>query len=126
MESKRFNRKGLGSAGEDAAVEYLASMNFQILARNFRVGRLGEIDIIAREGEYICFIEVKTRSSTYFGMPSEAVVRRKQENIRRLAWAFLKQHGLTGENVRFDVVEVLSEGKGLQGKISINLIRNAF
>lgn len=121
------NKRRFGSLGEKLAEEYLAKEGYKILHRNFHVSRLGELDMIAEHGEYICFIEVKTRTSTLFGTPGEAVDARKQANIRTLAWAYLKQFGLTERKVRFDVVEVTGrkapDGFAVQ---KIQLIQNAF
>lgn len=122
MTTYNGNKKSFGSTGELIATSFLKNNGYTVLAQNFRFGRLGEIDIIARENEYICFIEVKTRSSTLFGMPCESVNRKKQENIIKLAQVYLKQHRLTNSNVRFDVVEVILN-KSLK---EINLIKNAF
>jgi len=116
------NKRKFGSRGEEIAVEFLVKNGYKILFKNFRVGRMGEIDIIAQENEYICFIEVKTRSSLLFGMPSEAVNRKKQERIIRVAQVFLSQRGLSERNIRFDIAEVLRE----KNEIKINIIRNAF
>ncbi len=120
MES--INRCSLGRMGEKIAADYLCRNNYIILDRNYRVGKMGELDIIARELEYICFIEVKTRRNTLFGMPSEAVSIKKRNNIRRLAYAYLKNRNLIDCDVRFDVVEVLIQASGH----SINIIKNAF
>lgn len=122
-----MNKKNFGSLGEKLAVDFLAKNGYRILASNYRVGRLGEIDIIAWEKEYICFIEVKTRKSVFFGLPCEAVNRRKQDKITRLASFYINQYKLNGRNVRFDVVEILIEGAEDAYSIKdINLIRNAF
>lgn len=128
MEAKRVNKRSFGSIGEDIAASYLERNNYTILTRNYRVGRLGELDIIAKEGEYICFIEVKTRTSIFFGMPSEAVNYKKQVNIRRLASIYISQHKLHSANIRFDVIEILGNRKNTgQFEVgSINLIQNAF
>jgi len=120
-----INKRELGSFGENIAVDYLTKNNFIILERNYRYGRFGEIDIIARENEYICFIEVKTRSSNLFGTPSEAVNIKKQNSIKTLAQIYLKQMDMKNKNLRFDIVEILIQYNGLAVKC-INLIRNAF
>jgi len=121
------DKKATGSAGEDAAAFSLAKEGFDVIARNYRFGKFGEIDIIAREKEYICFIEVKTRKGNLFGTPSEAVGRRKQDRMKRLAWMYIRKCGLEGCSVRFDVVEVTGRHgpKGFE-PTEINLIRNAF
>lgn len=121
------NKRSFGSLGEKIAADYLVKHGYKIITRNYRVGRFGEIDIIAREKEYICFIEVKTRTGTFFGMPSEAVNRKKQEVIARLASIYINQYGLYDSNPRFDIVEVLVGRKGGFVKVeSINIIKNAF
>lgn len=121
------NKRSWGTEGENLAAAYLIRNGYEILARNYRVGKLGEVDIVARHKEFICFIEVKTRSSTIFGMPSEAVNRKKQATIQKLAWIYLKAHGMTGCNIRFDIVEILRR-KAMEGPApaEIHLIENAF
>lgn len=117
----------LGKLGEKAAIDYLEKNNYQIICKNFRVGKLGEIDIIARDNEYICFVEVKTRSSLSYGTPSEAVTVRKQNVIRRVASVYLSRKFISESSVRFDVVEIYIK-KLLNGHevYKINLIKNAF
>lgn len=127
MAKGRENRRRTGSKGEDAAVEFLKKNGYSIVARNFRFGRMGEIDIIAKEKEYICFIEVKSRSGLMYGHPSESVNSKKRENIIKLALIYLKQHHMVDSNIRFDVIEIIHEkSEGFYMVKSINLIRNAF
>ena len=127
MEKERTNKRTEGTTGEKIAQEYMIENNYSIVTTNFRFKRLGEIDIIAREGDYICFIEVKLRSTLDFGLPREAVNFRKQENIRKLAGIFIGQNKLYNANIRFDVVEVyVTKEKGLMNIRNINLIKNAF
>jgi putative endonuclease len=116
-----------GKTGENVAVDFLSRNGYQIIHRNFRVGRLGEIDIIAQENEYICFIEVKTRSNTSFGTPSESVTRKKQDVIKKVASIYLTRNNVYSSNVRFDVVEVYARRvlDGIKVK-KINIIKNAF
>ncbi len=124
---KKDNKRSFGGLGEELVCRHITSNGYRIAERNYRVGRMGEIDIIAAEQEYICFIEVKTRTGNMFGTPGESVDRRKQENIRKLAWTYLKLHGLTEKPVRFDIAEVT--GKKRDGSFipeNINLIKNAF
>lgn len=127
MELKSKNKRSFGSLGEKFAEEYLVQNGYKPVVKNYRVGRMGEIDIIARENGYICFIEVKTRSNVLYGLPCEAVNKKKQAVIRRLAQVFISQHKLFDANVRFDIVEVIVEKSihGLNVK-DINLIKNAF
>jgi putative endonuclease len=97
---------------------YLKEQGYVILEKNFRC-RMGEIDLIAREGSYLVFVEVKYRSNASLGDPLEAVDRRKQATIRKVASWYLMKKGLSDRvPCRFDVV-------GILGK-EITLIRNAF
>ena len=91
---------------------------YKIIERNFRC-RTGEIDIIAMDGRYLCFIEVKYRNSTVNGFPEEAVTKNKQHIIYRVAMFYLKKNGIGFESpCRFDVVSILDE--------KITLYKNAF
>lgn len=114
-------RKELGKAGEDAAAAFLQNLGFTILERNFRT-RHFEIDIIARDQETTCFIEVKTRSNLKKGLPREGITPAKQKKIITGASFYLKNNGGFNQRLRFDVVEVLLTGK----KPAITLIQNAF
>lgn len=126
-EKTAVDRRSMGIAGENAVADYLKKQGYIIKERNFRIGRSGEIDIIARDGMYTCFIEVKTRTGLKYGMPSEAVTRDRQRSMARLACVYLQRHGLYTSDVRFDVVEVSVEsaGEGIRVK-SINHIKDAF
>lgn len=92
----------LGKAGEDYATSYLESKGYQILARNFRFGRI-EMDIIARHQKFIVFVEVKARSSTRYGYPETAIDKKKVDRIARVAAHYMFMHQLEGY-MRFDVV----------------------
>lgn len=113
----------LGRIGERKAVRYLRKLGFVILATNYRTP-LGEIDIIAREENTLAFVEVKTRSSAHYGLPQEAVDRRKQHKLSRMAHAFLNDRGGQEMACRFDVVAVLIGAGGRTREIE--LIRDAF
>lgn len=123
-----LNKRRLGADGEEKAVQFLLKQNYKILKTNFRVGRLGEIDIIARNAEYICFIEVKTRRSLTYGTPGEAVTAMKRKKIKQLASIFLSKTINSNQYIRFDVIEIiLSQQKNTSDEIvSINHIINAF
>lgn len=99
----RYN-KDLGDFGEDTAVVYLVNCGYEILCRNFCV-KGGEIDIVARDNDTIVFIEVKTRSSTKYGYPSEAVDHKKLMNMRHAAEMYILKNPTESE-MRFDVIEV--------------------
>lgn len=115
----------LGARGEALAAEHLESLGWQVLARNWRISQgdlRGELDLLCLEGDVLVVVEVKTRSTDRFGLPVEAVGWRKQAKIRRLAGAFLREAGLRVGHVRFDVVGVLVDARG----VGINHVREAF
>lgn len=118
-----IRRKLLGRQGEDAAVQYLETNNYQVLCRNYSC-RLGEIDIVACEHDVIVFVEVRSRSSGDYGLPQESVNRRKKMKLRQLAWHYLKAVGKTGAGCRFDVIAILFDGNGQLKKLEH--IENAF
>lgn len=100
-------RRQLGAAGEQSAADWYLREGYEVVARNWRC-REGELDLIVRRGSELVFCEVKTRSSTAFGTPAEAVTRSKQVRLRRLAAAYLQATGRHRGSIRFDVVAVLS------------------
>ncbi len=93
----------VGREGEAVALRYLKKKRYRILETNYRTP-LGEIDIVARDGDTVVFVEVKTRSSLVFGHPFEAVTRQKRERMKRLALYYMKVNGLLDERGRFDVI----------------------
>ena len=103
---RRWFTKLLGDRGENAAVQYLRKAGYQILIRNHK-NQFGEIDIIARDGDTIVFVEVKTRSEHTEGRPEEAVTRTKQRQITRAASVWLQQHKLHQHRCRFDVIAIV-------------------
>lgn len=113
-----MNKREVGTVYEKQAGAYLEKQGYQILEYNFRCRR-GEIDIIAKDGAYLVFVEVKYRRNTESGNPLEAVDHRKQKIISRAASYYCLTHGY-GETApcRFDVVAVLGE--------EIRVIENAF
>jgi putative endonuclease len=100
-----MNRRELGNLGEEQVARYLRMNGFEILERNYRFsGR--EIDIIARAGEVIVFVEVKKRSQERWGRGAEAVDHRKRRRILGVAAHYLAEKSLTDVNVRFDVASL--------------------
>lgn len=95
----------LGSDGERLAVKHLKKKGYAILKKNYR-SPLGEIDIIARDGEVVVFVEVKTRTGDAFGHPMEAVDIRKQRKIQSVALHYLKGIKSPMPAVRFDIISV--------------------
>lgn len=116
-----LNKLKIGSLGESAACSFLKKSGYKILKKNYRK-KYGEIDIIASKGENISFIEVKTRSTSDYGIPCQAVNKAKQERIIKTAKAFIVENALDN-NYSFDVIEIFHKG----GKITdIIHIDNAF
>ena len=99
-------RAALGASGEAAAARWYEAAGYAIVARNWRC-RDGELDLIAEKGRLYVFCEVKTRRTDAFGLPAEAVDRRKQVRIRRLAARWLAEVApARGRSIRFDVASV--------------------
>lgn len=117
----KINKRQVGADQEAFVCEWLKERGYTIVQRNFRC-RSGEIDIVAREGGYLVFIEVKYRSRSANGLPQEAVDLRKQRIISRVALYYLQRYGY-GETtpVRFDVAAVFGEDEA-----KVTLYQNAF
>jgi putative endonuclease len=114
---------GVGAYGERRAVEYLTrEAGMRVLARNWRCAE-GEIDIVARDGVSVVFVEVKTRRGDGFGVPAEAVVGTKRRRLRRLAVLWLLSNPVGDCDIRFDVVSVIRPGRGPAG---VDHLRGAF
>lgn len=113
----------VGERGEDLAASFLKGQGYRIIDRNYKT-RMGEIDLVARDKDTLCFIEVKTRSSTVFSLPQESVTIYKQRRIAKAALMYLKQNNLLEEKARFDVVSVVCANQ--DAAASIELIKNAF
>lgn len=99
------NTRQIGAQYEEAAAHYLQKQGYQILKRNFRC-RQGEIDIIARDGAYLCFVEVKYRRNARQGLGMEAVTGYKQRRISKAALYYLAGHAKPEESIRFDVLSI--------------------
>jgi len=116
-------KKLFGNRGERLAARYLRRQGFEILHRQYS-NRMGEIDLVARDGSTIVFVEVKTRKSDTAGRPEEAVTFSKQKKLTQLALAFLKRYNLLEHSARFDVVSIVWPDDG--GKPQLTHYRNAF
>jgi putative endonuclease len=99
----------LGRHGEDLAVQHLVHEGVLLIARNWRCPE-GELDIIGAEGDALVICEVKTRTSTRFGTPLEAVTEAKVQRMQRLAHIWCREHRVHPPRIRYDVVEVLAPG----------------
>jgi putative endonuclease len=114
-------RLELGKEGEDLALKKVESLGYRCIARNYRCS-LGELDLIARDGETLVFIEIKTRKGRSLDYAKEAVHARKQRQMSKVALAYMKRTGCEDAKARFDVVVI--HQKGLDNEIEV--IRNAF
>lgn len=110
-----------GKAGENEAVKYLKKKGYKILETNYRK-TYGEIDIIAKQGENIAFVEVKTRKNDAYGTPAEFVTPSKQKKIIKTAYTYIQEQDLDA-NFTFDIIEVYLDGRKVK---NINHIKNAF
>ncbi|MDH5661630.1 MAG: YraN family protein [Elusimicrobiota bacterium] len=114
MNNRRID---LGKKGEDISVKFLKKQGYQIIERNYRCS-LGEIDIIAKDKNILCFVEVKTRNTEEYGLPEEAIDGYKQKKLARAALTYLKQKKIYEQDLRFDIVSVYPD--------RIELIKDAF
>lgn len=116
------SHRHIGNDAEDFACEFLLQKGWEILDRNYYSGH-SEIDIIARDGLIIVFVEVKMRSTTKFGQPFEQVTEAKVEHIFKAAEAWILEHALQDSQMRFDVIGILNrKGKAPE----LNHIPDAF
>lgn len=106
-----MSSKSLGDRGEQLAAELLERTGWTILDRNFRMGRK-EIDLVARRGEVVAFVEVKTRAGRGYGHPLEAITWKKRREIQQVAQAWIDRKGDPSFVYRFDAVAVQVEGGG--------------
>ena len=115
-----YERHETGKIGEDIATKYLQQSGYEIIKRNFEC-KIGEIDIIAKDKDEIVFVEVKTRASTLYGLPKEAVDQTKKKHIYRSAEFYIYIKHLENKPVRIDVIEVYKK----RGKFKVYHIKNA-
>jgi len=119
---KLKNSRLLGKYGEDLAAYYLYKKGFRIVQRNFHAGVYGEIDIITKKDDLLCFVEVKTQRHNIYGPPETWVDERKMEQLGLIADAYLSQHPELELNCRFDVVGITLRSTGYH----INHLEDAF
>ncbi|MCX6182206.1 MAG: YraN family protein [Bacteroidetes bacterium] len=110
----------LGKQGERIALQYLLNKGYIIHEKNWRYGKI-EVDLIAEKDERIVFVEVKTRSTDYFGEPEEAVDRDKEQQLINGAQIFINKHELE-EEIRFDIISIILN----TDEVRINHIEDAF
>ena len=120
------SNKDFGKRGELLAAKLLKKDGYKIIEMNYR-SRFGEVDIIAREGDVLVFVEVKTRSSLDFGSPGEAVTEKKKGHIIQSAQDFLVRfEGMSVPEVRFDVVSLVIDKDAKGSGVDSEIIRDAF
>ncbi len=116
-----MNRRRVGARGEDLAAEYLRGKGYSIVERNYRAAG-GEVDIIARKGDSLVFVEVKTDRSGEFGPPELWVTPAKRRQIAKVASAYLAKNPASGLEIRFDVIGISLGG----ATATVNHIEDAF
>lgn len=114
-------RLDTGRKGEEIACRHLRDQGYVILERNYRCPS-GEMDIIARQGGALVFVEVRSRRSDHFGEPLDSVGPLKQRKLSRIALSYIQKHRLEGRPARFDVLGVKMRPDGH----TIELVRDAF
>ena len=115
-------KDAVGAYGERVAARHLTEAGLVVLDRNWRCAH-GELDIVARDGPTLVFCEVKTRSSTKFGAPFEAVTATKQRRLRTLAARWLAEHDARRRTLRFDVASVT---RTANGELVVDVLEGAF
>lgn len=118
-----INTVEIGSYGEDTALRFLLKKGYTLLRKNYKT-KHGEIDIILKEKDIICFVEVKTRYNNFFGSPCECIDSKKKRNIIRASLLYIYSEKLFNYNVRYDVIEILLNYK--DDSFKINHIIGAF
>ena len=113
-----YKKHVIGKFGEDEAAKYLEQQGYKILDRNFNCKR-GEIDIVALDKKEIVFIEIKSRTNREYGLPAEAVTKKKIEHILKTAEYYLFVRNLQKEPARIDVIEIFIQNN----KIKINHLK---
>ncbi len=104
-------KDALGRYGEELAVRHVEADGFVVLERNWRCD-IGEVDIVARDGDVLVVCEVKTRSSLAYGSPFEAVTERKLHRLERLGIRWMRERGVRPRSMRVDVISVLRPSSG--------------
>ena len=119
---EKKSTKKTGHEGEEEACKHLASLGYRIVKRNFSYGKVGEIDVVAYDGETLVFVEVKARTNFANGTPESAIDRRKQAQLKRVAKFYYYVNGLSDVVCRFDVIAIEMWNR----KIDIRHHKNAF
>jgi putative endonuclease len=122
LPERRKSTQSVGLTGEALALKYLVKKRYKIVETRFRLFR-GEIDIIARDGGTLVFVEVKMRTSDAYGRPEESVTPAKQAQIRKVALGYLLARRLGDADCRFDVISIRQKGSA---EFALEHFENAF
>ena len=126
LTNKKVAAVSIGALGEEAAVKAIKKQGYKVIERNYRT-KMGEIDIIAKDGEYTCFIEVRLRKNNDFGSPADTIDIRKQQKIIRTAKYYAVIKKIYDTPMRFDAVLINADAKdGKLTNIKTEIIKNAF
>ena len=117
-------KKLLGKMGEDIALNYLIEKGYELVVRNYRFSRYGELDLVMKDGKYLVFIEVRTKKNKLYGSPLETIDYAKRRQIEKMAQLFLVREKLSQDTFcRFDVIGIVLPDKG---EAEIEHIQDAF
>ncbi len=111
MAATHAQRKALGDLGERLAAHHLTEAGLTVLDRNWRCSA-GEIDIVAAEGQTLVVCEVKTRSTSRYGTPLEAITTAKASRLHRLGWMWVRSHSLCYAALRVDIISITRPRRG--------------
>ena len=126
LKNENLAAVSIGNLGEEAAVKAIKKQGYKIIERNYRT-KMGEIDIIARDGEYTCFIEVRLRKNNDFGSPADTIDVRKQQKLIRTAKYYAAAKKIYDSPMRFDAVLINADAKdGKLTNVKTEIIKNAF
>lgn len=116
-----MNRREYGKRWEEVALKYLQKQGYKILSQNFQI-RGGEIDIVAQNGQYLVFIEVRYRSDVFYGTPSETVNKKKKLALKKAIKVYIHQNYLYDLQPRVDFIGIEPKGEGYQLKHFIDVL----
>jgi putative endonuclease len=118
-----MKKRETGQMGEELACKALKQKGYRILERNYRC-RYGEIDVVARKGDYLVFVEVRSKTGTAFGSPEESVTAQKKQRLAASIMSYLESHGNPPDSWRMDFVAVDLDAAGTRA-LRIEIIENA-
>jgi putative endonuclease len=116
-----MDKKKTGNNAEDLAEQYLRNLGYEIVARNYTISH-NEIDIIAKDGNYLVFVEVRSKSGDYYGSPEESLTASKKKQVRKAAELYLIEKPYINMLIRLDFIGVTF----VNNKPVINHLKNAF